>query len=307
VRSPLDEVAELFARNASSFEDAVLELTRQAARRHFEDWPGAEEERRAQNRIATVGWQTMALSDLLGRRRLVLEAAAARKGVPDSLIGIVVFAETPVVPHVPFEEAVRDLVSRTPALARSAAQVERVYRAHGFAMARSASLQVTKHVQGILAELMREGVTLAKAEDLVARAGNFARAYAETVYRTNMNTAYSAGRFMQARDPDVAAVIGGLERVSVLDSDVRPNHAAGHGLVASVNDPVWGVAAPPSGYNCRCSAIFTSKGELRRRGLLDVKTGRVRRYEPPGFRRFHPDPGFRASRPDTAIYGGQGL
>jgi len=249
----------------------------------------------------------MALSDLLGRRRLVLEAAAARKGVPDSLIGIVVFAETPVVPHVPFEEAVRDLVSRTPALARSAAQVERVYRAHGFAMARSASLQVTKHVQGILAELMREGVTLAKAEDLVARAGNFARAYAETVYRTNMNTAYSAGRFMQARDPDVAAVIGGLERVSVLDSDVRPNHAAGHGLVASVNDPVWGVAAPPSGYNCRCSAIFTSKGELRRRGLLDVKTGRVRRYEPPGFRRFHPDPGFRASRPDTAIYGGQGL
>lgn len=303
LREAIDEELELARRSTRGFEALILDL----AAAHALARQGARE--RALGALGELLGETMALSDLLGRRRLLLEADHARARRPDGAFSdgeaTVMFRATPVVPRVPFEEAVADLVSREPRLARDAAEVARLYRErHGFALARSIDLKATERAQRFLEEALREGRTIRQAEEVISGLGDWGRAYSETVYRTNLKTAYTAGRFRQAADPDVAGVIGAFEYRARLDADVRPNHAAAHGLIASQFDDLWREFSPPLGHNCRCSLRLVDRFELEELGLLD-RSGRVRRRLPATFSAAHPDPAFgaRRARPDQLIYG----
>ncbi len=295
-RSPLDELAEFLSRSASQFEERMLDLARALA-----DGRPAE---RARARFAEALGQTMALADLYGRRRVLLEVDAAKRrqfstGEPWP---VTTFAVTPLFPSLSFEEALRDLLTREPRLAPGAHLVAELYSTrHAFALARSSELEITKRVQAALGNLMSEGITRPKAEQVIQSIGGWSRAYADTVYRTNLNTAYTAGRFQQAADPDVADVMPAFERFAIRDSNARVNHLAAHGLIAATNDPIWDTAATPSGYGCRCNMRLVSKFELKRLGLIGLD-GQVLRRIPPGFESYHPDENFEAGRPDRRMY-----
>ena len=313
VRSPLDELQELADNSAASVQGRILAI----ARAQLRGDPDAEAQ--ALRGLQRILGQTMTLADLLGRRRLLLEADALRsrqpKDIPATLFKepgeVTVTTIAPTVPNVPFQEAIDDLVRREPRLADLQdgtplwRQVADIYQErHAFALARSTNLTLTQKVQETLSRAVRLGLDAETTEDSIARLGPWSQSYAETVYRTNLNTAFTAGRFRQAQDPDVAEVIGAFEFVAVTDRDVRSNHKAFHGLIASLNDPIWETASPPLGYNCRCSIIMVDKFTLKRRGLIEP-SGRVTRFTPPGFSAARPDAGFekRSARPDVAIYG----
>lgn len=89
----------------------------------------------------------------------------------------------------------------------------------------------------------------------------------ETIFRTNLQTAYQAGRFRQMRDPAVAAARPYWRYVAVLDPSTRPEHAALHGKVFRYDHPFWDTWYPPNGYNCRCTVQTLSGREMKRRGL----------------------------------------
>ena len=214
------------------------------------------------------------------------------------------------LPQVPFEEAVADIIRREPVLANTATEVAAVYQSgYGFAVARSTSLKVTERVQKAIADAAREGRTLSEAEDILSAIGKWTRSYSETVYRTNLNTAYTAGRMEQAKDPVIREVMGAYERVAINDADVRrgrrrdngANHLAASGLIASIDDRIWDTHATPSGYNCRCSMRLVSRAELERKGL--IKGNRVVRRVPANFSAFRSDQGFSPQRPDRTVYG----
>jgi hypothetical protein len=272
-----------------------------------------EESYDAVDRLADEMAQTMALADLIGRRRLLLEADAA-DAEPEAR-DMAAFATDAVrgFPEVPFLEAIRDLVTREPRLADSAEEVARLYREqHAFAIATKVEQRVVERLQGILAQAARGGIDRVGAQRLIEEAGPFARGYAETVYRTNMATAYNAGRFQQARLPGVAKVIAAFERWEVMDSDVRrgrpedhgENHAAVHGLVAAVNDPIWETHSAPGGYNCRGGQRFLSRKDVERLGLLRAD-GTVERRLPAGIGSYRPHPRFAVS-PVARFYRGEG-
>ena len=220
------------------------------------------------------------------------------------------FAVTPAVPRVPFREAVEDLVSRWPALVDLESPVPRweqiaeLYKErHAFSLARATDLILTERIQGILRRGITEAQPVETTTSLIEALSGFARSYVDTVYRTNLNTAYTAGRLKQTEDPAVSRVIGAFELVDQGDADVRPNHHAASGLIASHFDPIWDTFAPPLGYNCRCSLRLVDRFELERRGLIGPG-GQVQRYTPDGFGGAYPDPGFgQRRRPDRQIYG----
>lgn len=307
VRDPKDEQTALWKRTADDIRDGVLGVVSALAK--------GKQPGEAARKFASEVTQTMAVADLLGRRRLLLEHDAARDRVPFELREQIAFASVPSsFPEVPFEEAIRDLVSREPRLARSAAEVARLYQSeHAFALSNSLELGVTFRAQQIVERIAAGEATRIAARNLIAQAGDFAKAYADVVYRTNLNTAYTAGRFAQARDPDVSEVIGALQRWEILDSDVRrgrpedngENHAAVHGLIASQRDPIWEFVSPPSGYNCRGGVRMMSKADLKARDLLGPG-GEVRRFLPPDFASFRPHPNFRRSA-FARVYGGSGI
>jgi SPP1 gp7 family putative phage head morphogenesis protein len=212
--------------------------------------------------------------------------------------------QTPIVP-VPFEEAITDLLERDPRLAVGWLEVQRVYtRERGFSLARSLDETITDRIQIIIAQAIREGQSPTRTQEgiLEAAQGNalpFTRGYVETVYRTNANTAYNAGRMRQARDPAVRAVTPGFRYDAVGDADTRKNHRAMDGVVAAQDDPIWSTCSPPLGYNCRCVLALATRSELRREGVIrDGRTFQVSKPPDAG-----PDEGFaKVGRTDQQVY-----
>lgn len=214
------------------------------------------------------------------------------------------------VPAVPPDEALALLVRMEPVLAKDADLVRQIYSERwAFALAHSASLEVTQRVRDKIERGMREGLAPAQVIKEIEAEG-FARSYAETVYRTNLKTVTMAARFQVAQEPEIRAALPAFEVLTANDVDVRrgraqdngENHQALHRYVAATDSPVWRGWTPPYGFSCRCSARLVPRAELSRRGLLD-KFGRV--VDMPFPRAAAKAPGF-GERPDYAIYLGVG-
>lgn len=75
-------------------------------------------------------------------------------------------------------------------------------------------------------------------------------AYVETVYRTNVASAYGAGRYRQLTSAPVIAARPFVQYRTVRDSRVRSSHAALDGMVFRQDDPAWPNYAPPNGFQC---------------------------------------------------------
>ena len=295
VMTPESELTSLANNSTVSLERAIEGLAVAIAR-------GNDNERRRKlSTLADVIRFSQQLADLLGRRRVLLEAREAdRKSAP------LLFADTPVVPNVPFGEAVQDILRRTPFLSGTAERVAQVYsREHGFALAKSAEISITQRIQATISRALGEGKPRPSTVDIIAQLGNFKRAYAETVYRTNLSTAYTAGRFQAAEDPVVKIALPAFQYSAVTDPDVRrgraedsgENHLALHNLISATDWEGWSVYSPPNGFNCRCTLRLVSIFELRRKGLLPLQDPTV----PSGAA---VNPLFAQGRPDVQLYAG---
>ncbi|AZN69298.1 phage head morphogenesis protein [Acinetobacter haemolyticus] len=86
----------------------------------------------------------------------------------------------------------------------------------------------------------------------------------ETIYRTNLQSAYMAGRrheMLQAADTHPY-----WRYVAIMDSKTRPAHRALHGRVMRADDPAWDTIFPPCGFNCRCRVSPMTAGAVERGG-----------------------------------------
>jgi len=187
-------------------------------------------------------------------------------------------AAGPAEPGLDFVEAIRDIVNRTPQLAEDVAPgvprylaVQDIYmNGPNFALAKANSLEVTQRVQKAIADGIEKGVPVTETRDIIAATGDWSKAYGQVVYRTQLNTSYTAGRFEQCRDPVIRRIVGGFEFSSINDSDTRANHKDCDGLIAAVDSPIWNVYKTPIGYNCRCDVVEVTRSMLDSLGLLQA-------------------------------------
>lgn len=93
----------------------------------------------------------------------------------------------------------------------------------------------------------------------------------ENIYRTNLQTAYSAGRWKQQEE--TAWAFPYLQYMAILDSRTRPSHAAMHGKVFHREHPVWDRWYPPNGFACRCYVKQLTESQVKARGLKVRKEG----------------------------------
>lgn len=84
----------------------------------------------------------------------------------------------------------------------------------------------------------------------------------KTIFQTNMQSAYNAGRYEeQLANAEFRPY---LERVAVMDRLTRPKHAALNGFTARYDDPVWQFIYPPDGWRCRCRVRARSEADINR-------------------------------------------
>lgn len=306
------------SRFAGAYRAAIEDLLLATATRdgHAADW--------ARKRLERTVTEAMGVGEVLGAL-VVLQAAAGVKideggaKLRAELRSFVAFRDTDpayALPRVSLSEAVGDMVARVPVTLRDAAErtanaISRLYgEGRVIAFAKAAEQAVTERAQAVIIQAMREGMSENDAVARIRREVDRVRietapwtdAYTQTAFRTNVNTAVTAGRFRQAQDPTIRAVAPCFQFSAVGDSDTRDNHRAADGIILKVGNPEWNRIAPPLGFNCRCTVALVTTPMLRRMGRIDAN-GNIREDVVPNDA--FPDPGFRHDgRPDLFIVSG---
>lgn len=203
------------------------------------------------------------LAQHLGRALLEADRIGARSAEGKA------FAEASWGPGLPFKEA------------------EDFFRAKGLSIAGISKADVIGAVKDEILKALESGTTLEEfrktAREIFDRGGytEMSPHRIDTIYRTNLQTAYQAGRYRQMTDPEVLAERPYWQYLAVMDAATRPEHAAMHGKVFPADHPFWDTWYPPNGFNCRCTVETLSESEMRREGLKverEDPTGKL--YEP---------------------------
>ena len=192
-----------------------------------------------------------------------------------------------IIPEpLPFEEAIEYFADKVPMTKAELAKLAEESRSLAFTVATEQKMELITGVKSAVEKALEEGTTLEQfRKDLaslfdaqgVTPLGKF---HAETVFRTNIQTAYNVGRYKQMTHPDVLKERPYLEYDAVDDTSTRPEHAALDGKVYPADDPFWDTWYPPNGYNCRCRANSVSPEEVEAEGLK-VETEAPAFYELP--------------------------
>lgn len=171
------------------------------------------------------------------------------------------------------------------------------FKINAFCIAHVENRDLTDRVKEKLTEAVRDGKTLRdfsnELKGLFDAAGvsplnDF---HIKTVFQTNMQQAYQAGRYWayEETDPELFPY---YQYHTAGDEAVRPEHQALDGAIFRRDDPLLNKIWPPNGYNCRCTMTLISRYEAEDKNLepssfhdlFDPATGRPFRVAP-GFDR----------------------
>lgn len=213
-----------------------------------------------QNEVGGLTAKYLAAFDLLGRAH-VIEAAQKKTGQKIKLATSVTMARFNDLgfESVPFTQAI-ERVMKLIGMSRDAFDgLAQRYKMQAFTIAGVSDVRLIEQIKKALAATMESGGTAgdfeAAVNEITDAAGveRLARTQIDTVFQTNVQTAYQNGRFEQMSDPAVAAALPYWVFRTAGDDRVRPAHAALDGFTARIGDTVWNRIYPPCGYNCRCT------------------------------------------------------
>ncbi|MDB5802276.1 MAG: phage putative head morphosis protein family [Rhodocyclales bacterium] len=101
-----------------------------------------------------------------------------------------------------------------------------------------------------------------------------------TIYRTNMQTAFSAGRYKTQLDDVTNRPY--WQRVEVMDARTRPSHRVVNGMTFRADDPIWKWFYPPDAFGCRGRVrTFSDRDITNRKIPLSSSAGRVDQVQVP--------------------------
>ncbi len=198
------------------------------------------------------------------------------------------------------KEAIEYWKSRIPISNKEIAALTKEAKERAFYVAGLAKLDQVNLIHNELLKALENGTTLKTFKENIAeviKKQGWDKRRIETLFQTNMQTAYQAGRWKGVQR--TKKYLPYLEYSSVLDTRTRPAHSVLHGIVFPADHPFWDSHYPPNGFNCRCTAVQLSEYQVKKEGLevqkelpksfeyTDPRTGLTQRIVNP-----QPDPGF---------------
>jgi len=226
------------------------------------------------------GTNLIATGKMIGRAGVASEMQA-------SGAKFAVEVETDFAPLPPAEAVAffSDLVPLPPDAVHQLADEARQW---AFTLGKVSQLEVITRVKGALDQALSQGMSLSQFQNEIetiysglglSRENPY---YWETVYRTNLQTAYQAGRYQQMTQPFVQRYRPFWQYDAVNDDRTRPTHLAQDKKVYRFDAAFWQIWYPPCGFNCRCTVHTLAEEEVAAQKLTvltDLPTER-------------PDPGF---------------
>lgn len=158
---------------------------------------------------------------------------------------------------LPFEEAIAFFKDKVPLTSAEFYALAEEVRAKAFAVARVSSMDVVMDVHNAVLKAIDSGETLrdfqGRLDDIMQARGweGMTPWHTETVFRNNIQTAYSTGRYKQMVEQKETFPYWEYDAVN--DSATRPEHAALDGKIFPADHSFWNTWYPPNGHRCRCS------------------------------------------------------
>ena len=183
--------------------------------------------------------------------------------------GAVNAADKTDIPPIPFSEAVGFLKSKVPMTKTEWLSLEKKMRFRAFTMAKLGEVKVIETVKKQLAKAMEGGEGFAASFDAVKEIAKASDAtltpfYWETVFRTNVQGAYVAGKLTQYQKlPPAAYRLLVIEDVRTSDICRHLLTQSGYGVVMPVDHPFWKkYGFPPYHMNCRTGICAVYKSQI---------------------------------------------
>jgi SPP1 gp7 family putative phage head morphogenesis protein len=174
-------------------------------------------------------------------------------------------------------EAIAWHETRVPMTKQALSLLKASAQKRAFTVAGVANADLIAGVQEALAGALVNGTTL---EDFKAAVGakleaewmgtvKNPAARLETIFRTNVQSAYNAGRYAQANDPDTRALRPFWQFDAVTDARTTPGCRAANGTVRPADDPWWSRNLPPRHYQCRATFHPLTRRQAERMGVTE--------------------------------------
>lgn len=202
--------------------------------------------------VEGVFYDGMVAAHLTGRLRSVI--AATRKIKERKAFG-------------PYDEAVGFMQNRLKLKPTELARLKAIYGDTATAVTRNLGTVVESNAKLAADTIITEGMHVREGTVYLRealRSGGLDSPHPwllETLVRTQIALAYSAGRWNGNQDPVISNVLWGYDYVTAGDDRVRPTHEAMDGASYPKEHPFWSENWPPNGFNCRCDTIEIFKDE----------------------------------------------
>lgn len=237
---------------------------RQAAIRSFLSHSEFNARAHVMNELAPVLVKASAVMHALGRRRsILLMKQALPKAHRDQRREVVKWPwsgiEPPIYMSLDLYSTVEKLVRKTLDV-----NVDLIQQQYGQevgsileAFADKAEAKIRKKVGDLILEGRPTKDAVEELRELLDDMGasGVSDTQLETVFRTQLQTSFNAGRWQEDQDPDIQEILWGYKYVTAGDDRVRESHAAWDGVTLPKDHEFWQTHWPPNGWNCRCQVI----------------------------------------------------
>lgn len=180
--------------------------------------------------------------------------------------------DTEQIANVPFKEAINFLKAKVPLSKKQFNELDKKLRFRAFTMAKLGLATEIETAKQILIGALQNGESYAQTweqlKDVLQENASFNAGYWETVFRTNTQSAYTAGKLQKYAGTGVVAY-----QLMVIE-DSRTSHIckhllkeSGYGVALPVTHPFWQkYGFPPYHFNCRTSINPIYKSQLGKTG-----------------------------------------
>lgn len=202
---------------------------------------------------------------------------------------------------VKFEEAIRAFRARVPMTKDEWEALEESERQFSFTVAGVAQAELVADAYEAVERAIEDGTDLDTFKEQIGPAleeswGGELPGRLDTIFRTNIQGAYNAGRYDAATAPAVKKERPYWRFDAIEDSSTTDICSECDGVILAADDPWWRTHYPPLLYNCRSLVTTLTEEQARDEGITS---------SPPNVQ---PEPGFGAApsdggtdwEPDTA-------
>lgn len=144
------------------------------------------------------------------------------------------------------------------------------FNLRAFTIAHVENEAILANIKASMADVLKGSGSYAEFRDAARElldTGILTEARLNTLYRTNLQTAYNAGKW--AEQQQAIEELPYLEYAHVgegVSPYFRPEHLAMDGRVWRKDDPIWDRIYPPNGFGCRCSTMEQDDYSLQQEG-----------------------------------------